>query len=91
MLHPFALGALRIGAFAVSMGIAALEWAVMAGGLLQKWVGWLGLVGGAVGALVDVVLSDQSPAIVTGIGLAAVWQLVVGIFVLKGAPARAGL
>jgi hypothetical protein len=87
-LHPFALGALRIGAFAVSLGIAALGWAVIVGRLWRAWVGWLGFGVGVVGALVAVVLSEHSPGIVSGIGLAAVWQLVVGLFLVIGSDPR---
>lgn len=82
LLHPFALAALRTGAFAVSVGIGALGWAVNAGRSWPRWLGWLGLAAGFTGAVVAVFLSAHSPAIVTGIGLAVVWQLIVGLFLL---------
>jgi hypothetical protein len=88
MLHPYVLAALRIGAFAVSLGIASLGWAVTIGRLWRVWIGWLGLGAGAVGALADVVLSERSPAIVAGIGLAAVWQLVTGLTLTSRSAAR---
>lgn len=87
LLHPFALAALRVGAFAVSVGISALGWAVKAGRSWPRWLGWLGLAAGLIGAVVAIFLSEHSPAIVTGIGLAVVWQLVVGVLLLVR-PAR---
>jgi hypothetical protein len=87
MLHPFVLGMLRIGAFAVSLGVATLGWAMKTARLWMSWLGWLGVGAGVAGALADVVLPAHSPAIVTGIGLAAIWQLVTGLLlVLQETP-----
>lgn len=76
-LHPFARGALRIGAFAISIGLGCFGWSMKQAGRLV--LGWFATGAGVVGAVVAVALSEHAPAIVTGIGLAAVWQLVVGI------------
>jgi hypothetical protein len=43
MLHPFALAALRIGAFAVSLGIGTIGWAVNKAGNLPAWSGQVGI------------------------------------------------
>lgn len=83
LLHPFALAALRVGAFAVSVGIGALGWAVKAGRSWPSWLGGLALAAGFAGAIVALFFSEHSPAIVMGIGLAVVWQLVVGVWLLK--------
>lgn len=84
-LHPFALAALRIGAFAVSLGVLALAWSVKTARVLRSWLGWIGLGAGLVGAGVALGFSEHSPAIVTGIGLAAIWQLLVGaLLVTRG-------
>jgi hypothetical protein len=81
-LHPFALAALRVGAFAVSLGVLALGWSVKTARVLPGWLGWVGFAAGLVGAGVAASLSEHSPAIVTGIGLAAVWQLVAGVLLM---------
>ena len=88
MLHPYVLAMLRIGAFAVSLGVASLGWAVKVARSWRSWIGWLGLGAGAVGAMVGIVLSERSPATVAGIALAAVWQLVAGLTLTRRTAAR---
>lgn len=89
LLHPFALGALRIGAFAVSLGILAFGWATQA----RPWPAWLGrfaVAAGLSGAAVALALPEHSPAIVTGIGLALAWQFAVGVWLLVRSDGQQG-
>jgi hypothetical protein len=84
MLHPMARAALRVGAFAVSLGLCGLGWGVLSGGVLPRWVGWLGVAGGIAGATVALALSATSPYVIAGVGLATVWQLAAGVALLRG-------
>jgi hypothetical protein len=84
MLHPFARAALRIGAFAISLGLYAWGWAVRSGGVFPRWLGWAGVGAGALGAAVAVACSADSTYVVAGVGLATLWQLVAGAILLKG-------
>jgi hypothetical protein len=83
MLHPAARAALRIGAFAVSLGLWGFGWGVVQSGVLPRALGWLGVAGGALGALIAVVLPATSPYVIAGVGLATVWQLGAGVLMLK--------
>ncbi len=85
--HPSALAALRIGAFAVSLGIAALGWAVRLGRRWRRWVGESGFWAGCLGAVVALLGHEHSPAIVAGVGLGTLWQFVVGVLLLRGSRA----
>jgi hypothetical protein len=82
MLHPAARAALRIGAFAVSLGLISLGWGVVTGGALPRWLGWGGVVGGAAGVAAAVLLSEHAPYVIAGVGLATVWQLAAGVMLL---------
>jgi hypothetical protein len=82
MLHPAARAALRIGAFAVSLGLISFSWAVVTSGALPRWLGWAGVAGGAAGVLAALALA-HSPYVIAGVGLATVWQLGAGVMLLQ--------
>lgn len=87
MLHPSARAALRVGAFAISLGLVAWGGAVLRGALLPRWLGALGMMAGAAGAIVALVLPEDSPYVVAGVGLATMWQLGAGVLMLLARPA----
>lgn len=89
MLHPAARAALRVGAFAVSLGLCGLGWGVLGGGGLPRWLGWLGVAGGGAGAVAALALSETSPYVIAGVGLATVWQLAAGVTLLGRGAATA--
>ena len=89
MMHPAARAALRVGAFAISLGLYSTGWAAASGGVFPRWLGWLGIGGGLAGVAAAVLLSETSPCVVAGVGLATVWQLVAGVVMLTRAPVRA--
>lgn len=86
MLHPAARAALRLGAFGVSIGLLGFGWGVVSGGVLPRWLGWLGVAGGLGGALIAVALPATSPYVIAGVALATVWQLAAGITLLTRRP-----
>lgn len=83
MLHPSARAALRLGAFGVSLGLYGLGWGIVGGGVLPRWLGWLGVVGGLIGAAAALVLSETSTYVIAGVALATVWQLAAGVTLLR--------
>ena len=85
MIHPAARAALRIGAFAVSIGLIGFGWGVVGSAVFPRWLGWAGVWGGAVGVVVAVVLPATSPYVIAGVGLATVWQLAAGVTLLRSA------
>jgi hypothetical protein len=85
MLHPFALAALRVGAFAVSLGVGALGWGVKLAGMWRPWVGWAALSAGLMGAAAALAFPERSPIVVLGVALTACWQAAVGV-ILLGRP-----
>lgn len=87
-LHPFALAALRLGGFAISVGVCALGAGLTRGQLWRGWIGSLGMAAGATGAALTAVLPESSPAIAAGVGLATIWQLVLGALLLTRSEAR---
>jgi hypothetical protein len=88
MMHPAARAALRVGAFAISLGLYSTGWAAVTGGVFPRWLGWLGMVAGVAGAAIAVVLPETSLYVVAGVGFATIWQLVAGILMLVRAPAQ---
>jgi hypothetical protein len=89
VLHPFALATLKVGAFAVSLGTAMLGHAVLVAATSRPWVGAVGRVAGILGVVIALILPAHSPAIVAGIGLAALWHLFCGM-ALVFAPGEPG-
>lgn len=89
MMHPAARAALRVGAFALSLGLFGLGWGVVSGGVLPRWVGWLGVAAGVVGALAALALAETSPYVIAGVALATVWQLAAGVTLLGRESATA--
>jgi hypothetical protein len=87
MLHPAARAALRVGAFAISLGLCGLGWGVVQGGALPRWLGWAGVAGGLTGAAAALVQSEHAPYVVAGVGLATLWQLAAGVTLLRWTPA----
>ena len=83
MLHPAARAALRIGSFAVSIGLWGFGWGIVRGGVFPRWLGWLGVAGGAVGVIVALVLPAASPYVVAGVAVATLWQAVAGLLSLR--------
>ena len=83
MLHPAARAALRIGAFAVSVGLLGFGWGILQSGSFPRWVGRLGVGGGLVGVLVALALPASSPYVIAGVAVATVWQLVAGVAMLR--------
>jgi hypothetical protein len=90
MLHPMARAALRVGAFAVSLGLYSLGWGAVSGGVVPRWLGWLGVGAGVLGAVIALVLPATSPNVVAGVGLATVWQLAAGVTLLTRSATTAG-
>jgi hypothetical protein len=82
MLHPSARAALRVGAFAISLGLAGWGIATSHGVPFPRWLGWLGATAGAAGMLVALLMSEDSLYVVAGVGLATMWQLAAGVFML---------
>lgn len=82
MLHPFALAALRLGAFAVSVALCAFGLAIRSGALWPRWLGSAALLAGAIGAAIGVLVHEHSPMTIGGIALAAAWQLLAGVVLL---------
>lgn len=82
MLHPAARAALRIGAFAVSLGLYGFGWGIIGGGALPRWLGWLGVGGGVAGAVIAVGGAATSTYVIAGVALATVWQLAAGVTLL---------
>jgi hypothetical protein len=89
MMHPAARAALRVGAFAISLGLYSVGWAVLNGSVFPRLLGWLGIGAGLAGTAAAVLLSETSPYVVAGVGLATMWQLGAGVLMLVRAPARA--
>lgn len=90
MLHPAAHAALRVGAFAVSLGLAAFGWSVLASAAWPRWLGWIGVWGGAGGVAAALAVPGGSPYAIAGVGLATVWQLGAALMLLRGpTPAAA--
>jgi len=89
MLHPSARAALRIGAFAVSLGLYSMGWAAVTGGVFPRWLGWYGVGAGILGVVIALALSAESPYVIAGVGLATAWQLVAGVLLLARPPAGA--
>ena len=83
MLHPAARAALRIGAFAVSIGLVGFGWGMVSSAVFPRWLGWAGVWGGVVGVLVAVVLPATSPYVIAGVAIATTWQFVAGIRLLR--------
>ena len=83
MLHPAARAALRIGAFAVSIGLVGFGWGIMRGAVFPRWLGQLGVAGGAVGVVVALALPASSPYVVAGVAIATVWQVGAGVMMLR--------
>lgn len=83
MLHPAARVALRIGAFAVSIGLWGFGWGIVRGGVFPRWLGWLGVAAGAVGLIVALALPASSPYVVAGVAVATVWQVGAGVMMLR--------
>lgn len=88
MLHPFALLALRVGAFAVGIGAYAFGWAVAGGGVYPRWLGGIGVAVGAVCALAALVLNENAPRMMGGVALVTVWQLAVAVAMLREPAVR---
>ncbi len=88
MLHPFALAALRLGAFAVSVALCAFGLAIRSGASWPRWLGPAAVVAGAIGAAIGVLVPEHSPATIGGVAIAAAWQLLAGV-VLVGREVRA--
>lgn len=82
MLHPAAQAALRVGAFTIALGLYGTGWGAVSGGVLPRWLGWFGVVGGAVGVVIALALSETAPPVVAGVGLATLWQLAAGVILL---------
>ncbi|MBI1967666.1 MAG: hypothetical protein HYS40_06730 [Gemmatimonadetes bacterium] len=82
MLRPFALASIRAAAFVISLGTCAFGWAVVVGGVDPRALGYLGVVLGAVGAAVAVVLPETAPNVILGTVLATVWQLLLAVTML---------
>jgi hypothetical protein len=83
MLHPFALAALRVGAFAVSLGVGALGWGVKCAMVWRPWVGWSAVGAGLMGAAAALAFPERSPVVVLGVALTACWQAAVGVVLLR--------
>ncbi len=83
MLHPAARAALRLGAFAVSIGLIGFGIGILRSNVFPRWLGQVGLWGGAGGVVIAVLLPATSPYVVAGVGIATVWQLVTGIRLLR--------
>ena len=84
MMHPAARAALRVGAFAISLGLCSIGWAAVIGAVFPGWLGWLGIGAGIVGVGAAVLLSETSNYVVAGLALATVWQLAAGVVMLLG-------
>lgn len=89
MMHPAARAALRVGAFAISLGLYSTGWGALNGGVFPRMLGWLGIVAGLAGVAAAVILPETSPYVVAGVGLATVWQLAAGLWMLVRTAARA--
>lgn len=91
MLHPFAMGTIRAGAFAISLSLYAFGWSVATGGAHPRALGALGVAMGVAGVIAAFALPVTSPYVVIGTALATVWQLVMAVVMLMGerAPAAA--
>jgi hypothetical protein len=89
MMHPAARAALRVGAFAISLGLCSIGWAAVIGPVFPRWLGWLGIGAGFVGVAAAVLLSETSNYVVAGLAMATVWQLVAGVLMLMRRPALA--
>lgn len=87
MLHPFALLALRVGAFTVGLATYAFGWAVVGGRVLPHWLGWAGVGAGAVGAGLGLALNENAPQVMGGVALATVWQVLVAVALVRERPA----
>jgi hypothetical protein len=83
MLHPTAQAAIRVGAAAVSLGLYAFGWAAVRGAVLPRWLGLAGVGSGVAGVAAAVVAAPDSAALVAGVALATVWQVVAAVVVLK--------
>jgi hypothetical protein len=86
MLHPTARAALRVGAFTIALGLYSLGWAALSGGVFPRWLGWYGVAAGIAGVVIALALSEDSPYVVSGVGLATLWQLVAGFLLLSRRP-----
>lgn len=82
MLHPSAQAAVRIGAAGIALGLVAFGWATVRGGILPRWLGWPGVIGGLGGVGASVVGAPDTPLLVAGVGMATLWQSVAAVTVL---------
>lgn len=85
MLHPFGLVAQRFGAFVIGLSTYALGWAVVNVRLFPRWLGWVGVAAGAVGALVTLGWNENARQVLAGVVLATVWQAALAVLLLREA------
>lgn len=76
MLHPAALLAGRVGAFAIGLATLSGGLAVLGQPIRPAWLGWAGVAAGLVGAALAVVTDEANARqVLAGVGLATVWQV----------------
>jgi len=87
MLHPFGLVVQRFGAFVVGLSTCALGWTVVNGGVFPRWLGWVGVAAGALGAVAALGWNENARQVLAGVVLATVWQAALAVLLLR-APRR---
>ncbi len=91
MLHPFGLVVQRFGALVVGLSTCALGWAAVTGEVFPRWLGWVGVAAGTLGAVTALGSNENARQVLAGVVLATVWQAALAVLLLRaGRPAPRG-
>lgn len=83
MLRPFALATQRVAGFALALATALFGWGVLSGRMLRGWLGWGGMIAGAVGMALALAFPETTKADQAAFVLPVLWQVVTGVVLLR--------